>query len=295
MKGHDEDKGDGEPPQVLAARMRDQLAELRGTHARKLAELRARLQSLAFEWDATPLAQAVSNLRSAGRELRFDNLRAGWLARRMGKHKPVHARFAAAHERVVHAATKLKAELAQLGGTVKDHVSGAKRVLLELDLQGEALQLEIERGVTWLQDMCLQLSAQRGKGGTDPQIATLAEAAQAFTQEFKRLESATAIARDMRVRLQGVLDRRNALVELLRGDMDKFDKHWTPVVSGVASGVEAGHTSFPGLAAAAAAHDSVMVQLETVTEACSALQHEEHLAAQQLDMLRRELETDRRD
>src|SRR3569623_2156705 len=106
MKGIDDKDPQGgcQPPQVLSAWMREQLAALRRTHARRLAELRAQLQSAAFEWDAPGLAQAVSNLRSAGRELRFDNLRAGWLARRLGRHKPAYTRFAAAHDRNVNTA-----------------------------------------------------------------------------------------------------------------------------------------------------------------------------------------------
>ena len=295
MKGIDDKDPQGgcQPPQVLSAWMREQLAALRGTHARRLAGLRAQLQSAVFECDATGLAQEESNQRSAGSEQRKDTLRAGRLARRMGKHVPVHARFTAAHERIVNAGQRLKTELVQLGASVGTHVSGTKRSLVDLDLEVQALQSEVERGVAWLQDMCTQLNAQRLQGSVDPQLATHAEAAQAFTQEFKRLESATSIARDMRVRMQGVLDRRNALVELVRADMEKFDRRWLPAVERVAADVRAGRTSFPGLVEASAAHDDVMVRLETVTEACSALQHEEHLTAQHLDMLRRELEPDR--
>jgi hypothetical protein len=283
-----------QPPHVLAAWMRDQLHELFGTHARRLAELRAEMQSLAFEWDAGLIAQGVTTLRSAGRELRFDNLRHGWIARRLGKHKAPHSRFAAAYDRMVDAAQRLKRETEELGGALlKSHVAGAKRALLELDMESRALQSEVERGVTWLQDMCVQINEQRQQGSADPDLASLAEAAQVYTQEYKSLESAASIVRDMKLRMQGVLDRRAALVDALRADSDKFDRDWSPAVGRIASHVDAGRTSIPGITEAVEAHDAMMRRLETVTEACAALQHEEHLMAQHLDMLRRELETRR--
>jgi hypothetical protein len=280
-----------QPPHVLGAWMRDQLHELFGSHARRLAELRAEMQSLAFEWDAGLIAQGVTSLRSAGRELRFDNLRYGWLAKRFGKHKAPHSRFAAAYDRMVDAAQRLKREAEELGGALlKNHVASVKRALLEFDIESQALQSEVERGVTWLQDMCVQINEQRQQGSTDPELASLAEAAQACTQDYKRLEAAASIVRDMKLRMQGVLDRRGALVEALRADSDKFSRDWSPAVGRIASGVDAGRTSFPGIAEAVEAHDAMMRRLETVTEACAALQHEEHLMAQHLDMLRRELE-----
>ena len=286
----DTPNGPRHPPIVLAGWMREQLGELLSTHARRLAELRAEMQSTAFEWDATVLAQAVTSLRSAGRELRFDNLRCGWIARAMGRHKAPHMRFAAAYDRMVDAAQRLKREAFELGGVLlKNHVAGAKRALLELEMEGQALQAEVERGVTWLQDMCVQINEQRQQGSTSTKLASLAEAAQAYTREYKRFESTASIVRDMKVRMQGLLDRRSALVEGARADADKFEKEWTRAVGRIMTDVDAGRTSFPGMSDAIEAHDEMMRRLETVTEACAALQHEEHLMAQQLDMLRHEL------
>jgi len=286
--------GSSQPPHVLAAWMRDQLRELLDTHAGRLAELRVEMQEIAFEFDAALLAQAVSSLRSTGRELRFDHLRHGWIARRMGKHKAPHTRFAAAYDRMVDAAQRLKGEADELAGSVlKDHTWRAKRALLELDMESRALQSEVERGVTWLQDMCRQINEARQKGGADPQLGSLAEAAVAFTQEYKRLEAACSLVSDMKLRMQGLLDRRAALVELVHADMAKFEKNWSRDVGRIASDIAAGRTSFPGIGDALETHDEMLRRLETVTEACSALQHEEHLMAQHLDMLRRELDANR--
>jgi hypothetical protein len=290
---NDNNPGSGQPPQVLAAWMQDQLADLREGHLRRLADLRAQLQSTAFEWDATVLAQSVANLRSTGRELRFESLRHGWLARRFGKHKPAYSRFFMAHERIVDAARSVKAEASVLAGSLKQHAAGAKRVVVELGMEAQSVQAEVDQGVTWLQDMCVQINEQRERASADPGLATLAEAAQAFTQEFKRLQAVASFAAELGTRMQGVLDRRNALLEGVRAEMDKFDKNWMRMVGKVARDVDEDRVSIPGLNDAVRAHDEVLGRLEHTAEACNALQREEHLLAQHLDMLRRELEPQR--
>ena len=290
---NDNNPASGQPPQVLAAWMRDQMGDLHEGPLRTLADLRGQLQALAFEWDATAMAQAVGNLRSTSRELHFDNLRPGWFARRMGKHKPVYARFVGAYERIVGAARNVKVEAAQLAGAFKGHAASVKRVMVGIDIESKALQAEVELGVTWLQDLCLQLNQQRELGSTESDLAVLAEAAQAFTQEYKSLQSVSSIAREIGVRMQGLLDRRNALAELIRGDMDKFDKGWSRIIGRVSGEMDAGRTSIPGLGEAAEAHEEFSSRLANAAEACSALQNEEHLMVQHLDMLRRELDPGR--
>ncbi|HEY8050778.1 MAG TPA: hypothetical protein VIE63_16530, partial [Ramlibacter sp.] len=254
---HDENDTGGtrQPPHVLAAWIRDQVADLNDGQVRRLAELQVQLQVSAFDWDAPVLSQSVASLRAAGRELRLDDLRHGWLARQLGKHKPAYERFAAAHERIMECAQSLKSESAQLATAYKPHAAALKRILLELQLDCKMLQTEVERGVTWLQDMCLQINAQRQEGGARAQLAPLAQAAQAYTQEFKRLEAIAGIARDLGVRMQGLLDRRAALLDMVKRDSEKFDNSWARVVGKIAAGVEAGRESIPGTGPAAEEHD----------------------------------------
>lgn len=290
---YDDNAKSGQPPHVLAAWIQEQLADLGEGPVRRLADLRAQLQSSAFEWDATVLAQSVGMLRSAGRELRFDNLRHGWLARKLGKHKPIYERYVAAYDRIVNAVQKVKAEAAKLAGTIKAHAAGTKRTVVELDLEAKSLQSGVDQGVTWLQDMCVQINELRERGSDDAELATLAEAAQAFTLQFKSYQSASSISSELGVRMQSLVDRRNALVELVRTDMDKFDKTWMRPAGKIATDMKAGRNSIPGIGDAAEAHEAVMSRLDNCAESCTALQHEEHLMAEHLDMLRRELETRR--
>jgi hypothetical protein len=293
MAGYREDnepQEPGQPAYVLGAWVHDQIADLEQVPLRHLADLQPRLRSTVHDWDSAPLAQALTALASAARELRFDDLRIGWFARRLGKHKPVYARFVAAHDRILAQARELRAQQSRLTGAHKDQAGASKRVLVDLGLESTGLLAGLEQGVGWLQDMWIQINRQREHGGADPDLANLAEAAEGYTQGFKRMQGIAVISREAAVRIQGLLDRRAALLELVRRDLEKVEGPWARAVGRVAAEMKAGRESIPGLAAAAEEHEQLMKRLETTGDSCAALQHEQHVAAQQLELLRRELD-----
>ena len=151
------------------------------------------------------------------------------------------------------------------------------------------LGTEVEQGVTSLQQMCEDINQQRSRGAEDRELATLAEAAQAYTQEFKHLQAISSMVRDIVVRGHAILDRRAALLEQARFDIESFDKHWSTRVGDVAAAVRAGQTSLPGLARAIEAHDDATKKMEAALDACGALQGEEAFMAEQLGALREAL------
>src|SRR5438132_4478679 len=124
-----------QPPHVLAAWIQEQLGEVRDTHLRRIAALRAELQARAFEWDASTLAPAVSTLSAAGRELKFEQLRRSWIARWLAKPQEAYAPFMAAYDRFTNCAANLKKALSGLAAGYKTHASGTKRVIVELDIE----------------------------------------------------------------------------------------------------------------------------------------------------------------
>jgi hypothetical protein len=280
----------GQPPYVLAAWIQQQLDDIASTQVKRLIELRTRLQTEAFEWDNASLAQAVLALQSAGRELAFLPLRQSFFSRLLGRQRAAHAQFVAAHERIVSCAAQVKSELLAFAVGHKDHNSGARRVLVEFDMEGKSLSADADQGITWLQDMCTQLGQARASGDAGDELAALAEAAQAFTQTFKRLEAAISMAHDIVIRGNNVLERRVALLEQVRADMESFDKVWTQRLAGVVGALKAGRNAVPAIPKAIEAHDDLMKRLAASVDACSALQREEHLMAQHLGMLHQELE-----
>ena len=293
MRGEEGDPGDvpsGQPPHVLAAWIVRRLDELRGVGVARMAGLCNRLQSEAFEWDHTQLAQAVSALHSAGRQLHFLPLRQGWVARLLGRHRAPWARFIAASERIAACAAPAKAQMLALTGAEPHHTAPVRQALVELDAEYRRLDGEIDQGVNWLQDMCTQLAGAREHGSADRELGSLAEAAQRFTREFRWLESVNAMAHDLTVRGHNVLRRRMALVAQVRLEIERFDTVWTERVGGIVQQLRAGRNVAAAIPPALEAHDEMMKRLASAIDACGALQHEEHLLAQQLDRLGRELQ-----
>lgn len=278
-----------QPPYVLAVWIQDLLREMRQAHIAQLEQARQRLQSTAFDWDDAQLAAAVTALHSSGRELHFMALRHGWFARLLGRHRAAHARFVAACTRIAACASELRAQAKALSGSSQEAMHAARRALLEIGLEVERFSAAIDQGVTWLQDMCTQLADARGQGSEDPQLASLAEAAQLFTQEFKRLQAVSSMANDLCVRGSTVLQRRAVLLAQVQADMERFDKVWTPRLGPLLADLKAGLSPAGAIPKAAEAHEELMKRLAASADACGALQHEEHLLAQELALWREEL------
>ena len=288
MQGNDKG-GEGpqsrQPAPVVSAWIRELLAEVQGSQVRKLEQLRELLQGEIFSWNNTPLAEVLQMLYSGGRELHFAELRPGWLQRALGRHRVAYQHFAAAVDRMEKTVAGATGHALSLAGTFKDHNQAARRVLVELELECKDLTAEMEQGVTWLQQMCEDINQQRGKMVPDGRLATLAENAQSYTQEFKRLQAISTMVRDVGVRGQAILDRRTALLEQVRLALDFFEKQWSLRVGEIATAVRAGHSSLPGIPPAIEAHDDAMKRLEAALDACGALQGEEHFMSEQLALL----------
>ena len=279
-----------QPPQVLGAWVQEQLAQMERVPVRNLAGLQGPLRAAAYEWDAGALEQALTALATVAAELRFDELRVGWFARGFGRHKPVYARFAAAHERIVSAARELRAQQSRLLALHKDLAPASRRLLVELAGGAEALESGVEQGVTWLQHMWTQITQRREEGGADTALADLAEAAQAFTHEFKRMQGIAGIAGDLGVRMHGLLDRRAALCDLCRRDLEKIDGPWSRALDIALGEMKAGRVSDGAITSALEEHMQLLRRLDVTLDSCSALQQEQHVVAQHLELLRRELE-----
>lgn len=269
----------------LSGKIRALLGDVEARHLRKLEQLRARLQSRIFEWDHGELADALQQLHAGGRELHFAELRPGWIQRVLGRHRAGFQRFAAEADRMDSAAAAAREHAQALAAEFKEHDEAVRRVFMELDLECKELTAALERGVTWLQQMCEEINDKRTHGSTDSGLATLAETAQAYTQDFKHLQSISSKVRDIDVRGHAILDRRAALLEQVRAQMDHFEKQWNAHVGEVAAAVRAGHHRLSGIPKAIEAHGEAMKRLDATLDACGALQGEEQFMTDQLDAL----------
>jgi hypothetical protein len=281
----------GQPPDVLATWIDGLIAQARQTHVQRLLHVRVKLQSDEFGWNDTLLAQSLEELDAGTRALDLHALRCGWLDRLFGRHRAGYQRFVTAHERVVTTMAAVKAHAADLAAHHKAHAQVPYRVVTELDMESHALSREVAQGVRWLHEMCEELGRRAGaEPDTLGQLEVLAARARIFTEQFKQLQDASSTARDVSQRARSVIERRTALLELVRGDIENFEKVWTRRVGNLAAEAAAQRPSFPGLAKGIEAHEDFVRRVGISTDACAALQGQEELLQQELEMLRAQLE-----
>lgn len=294
MRG--EDKAEpGAPRQsahVLAAWVRDQLADVGRSQVARIDELRGRLQADGFRCDNSQLAQAILAMNSAARQLQFQHLRQGWLARLLGRRRAARAHFMAAFDRIAGCASEIKTHLERESPRQLEHISSGRRIMLELDMELQSLHTWVDQGVNWLQDMCSQLAEARTQRRDEPQHSSLAEAAQRYTLEFKRLESVATLTRDVALRASTILARRSALLEQSHKDVETFEKTWVPRLSQLVAAMRIGERATPHIPKAIEAHDELKRRFSASADACGALQQEEHLLAEQLVLLQRHIAGD---
>jgi hypothetical protein len=281
-----------EPAQVLAARIRWQLDEIRGQQLPRLVLARRRLHAEAAEWDHAPLAQAIAAFQAAGRSIHFMPLRQGWFARLLGRHREPFAQFAAAYERMSHCESQLKTQLMQLSADPQGHHSGARQAFAEFEACTQSLGTAVDESVACLHEMCSELASTR-MGGREDELVAMAEIAQSFMQDLKRLQTLSVMAQDAVVRARSVLTRRSALLEQARGELVTFEQAWVHRMGEIVSAIEARLDPSPHIPKAIDVHDELMKRLEASGDACAALRHEEQAMSHQLAMLEHEFEEPR--
>jgi hypothetical protein len=196
---------------------------------------------------------------------------------------------------MVGCASRVKTHAQALMSAGEDSIAVMRGTLQELGLALDRFDQRIAQGVTWLQDMCTQLADARAQGNDEPRLASLAEAAQLFTQEFKHLQTASTTARDVLVRGNTVLQRRTALLAQVGVDMQVLDKAWMPRLSHLVGDLKAGRRAAPVISRAIDAHEELMKRLSAAVDACEALREQQPLLTQQLARWQQELEGRPRD
>ena len=268
--------------QQLAGRIQELLHEMRHARIAQLQQICTSLQACTSKWSDAPLAAALSALHSAGRELHFLPLRQGWVARLLGRHRAAYPRFAAAFGHMAANALRVKTHVHVLASTGEESISTMRRTLQELGPALDDFDKLIVHGVTWLQDMCTQLADARARGSEDPALASLAEAAQRFTQEFKHLQAVGTTAADVLMRGNTVQQRRTALLAQVESDMRFLDETWMPRLSRLVADLKAQRNPGPVIPKAIEVHDELMKRLSAAVDACDALRQQHPLLAQQL-------------
>jgi hypothetical protein len=198
-------------------------------------------------------------------------------------------RFVAQYARVVAAAAVVRKHADDLAGNFIAHTSGARRVLLELEMEQQSLAADLAQAVEWLEAM----SQDMHKRGSDPaqseRLNRLARRAGFYAAQLKRLHVVQDMAAGVCAIGRNVIERRAALIEQLRADLDGFQKVWQHRVGNLSRDSSRAPAS-AALAAAFEAQGELLSRMEDTCAACEALQLEEHQVGLRLAAMRTELD-----
>lgn len=274
-----------QPAKLLAASVGQLLEDVQGTHLSRIRQLRAGLQSDAFIWDNASLTHAVEVFLATSRNLGFQSLqdRGGVWARLTGAPEVATHAFARKYDDVVGAARKAKQEFDLLSRDYRAHTSSARRLIVELEMEYRDLDREIDQGAEWL----VELSYAIEKAG---ELRALSARAMALSAELKRIRLASALAKEICILGQNVLERRAALLERMQLDLHGFDKIWLHRVGNIGTTAVGRRPSPLALDKAQDVHDELIARLERTSAACLALQMEEQAMARRLALFRDFLE-----
>lgn len=267
-----------QPAKLLAARVGQLLEDVQGAHLGRIRQLQSRLVSDAFTWDNALLTHAVKVFLAASRNLGFQSLRnRGVWARLTGATEVAAHVFGKKYDDVVGAAGKARQEFEMLSRDYRAHTSSARRLIVELGMEYRALGRKLDQGAEWL----VELSYAIEKAG---ELRTVSKRAMALSAELKRCRLVSALAKEITILGQNVLERRAALLERMKLDLHGFDKVWLQRVANI--GTQAVDRRFPVLDKAREVHGELITRLELTSAACMALQMEEQAMARRLAMLR---------
>jgi hypothetical protein len=269
---------------ILTAWVGQLLKDFQGTHIARFRQLRPNLQSDAFAWDNALLTHSVQGWLAASRNLDFQSLlhRGFWTRLTGGAYGAAHE-FSRAYEDVLSAAAKARQEFEMLSRDYRAHTSSARRLIVELDIESRALNREIDQGAEWLVELSYTIEKA-------DELCASSTRAMALSGELKRFRAVSALGKEITMLGQNVLERRTALLEMLKFDLNGFDKVWTHRVSGIRTKAVDRQIPLPVLEKAWEVHSELLTRLERTSAACTELQVEEQAMARRLAMFRDLLE-----
>lgn len=269
-----------QPAALLAASIGRLLQDVQSAQLARLRELRLRLQCDAFAWDNALLTHAIEVFLAASRKLDFGLLRrhSVW-ARLTGAAEAAVRAFRNSYGDVVGAAERAKQEFELLSCDYRAHTSRARKLVVELDLEYRELDREIDQGAEWLVELSYAIE-------TADVPAALSSRAMVHSTQLKRCRRVSALAKEITILGQNVLERRAALLERLKLDLNGFEQIWLQRVAHL--GPKAADRNFPLLLLdkGQEVHAELIARLELTRAACMALQVEEQAMARRLAILR---------
>lgn len=277
----------GQPAPVLAAWLTELVSEAWAGPVASFEYLRGRLLSAAFQWDSTDLAHVVLGWTEAAGHLDLQLARKrGFLPRITGKADRGIEEFRRRRAEVLQFAAAVARELGPLAAAYEAHHTGARKVLVEFDIECRALAAEVEQATAWLAELagCMGSAdpAQRHSSSWE----AMAARASSFPADLKRLHAVAEAVGHICVLGKNVLGRRAALIEALKEGLEGFERVWIRRTATLASPPNSGALPVDLPVHAAVAHEELLQRLEVLNRSFHDLQVEESDMQRRLTGLR---------
>lgn len=261
--------------------------------AQRMMQMRDRVQAQALEWDSSVLTRALQGVKDSAHAIDFQSLSSpGLLGLLLGRSAQNRSNFVAQYRKLTAAMDSLRDQHVQLGRSHRIHSTEARRALIELEAESRALATHLDHGVAWLEQVSVDLMHQKpAEGGAEYQaLQKVAARAEQQAALLKQLEAAVAAARDVLQTGQNILTQRSALLEMLRVDLDGYEKIWLRRVGTMAQEASQSGRSLTGVEGAEVAHRELRGRIDRSSAAGVALQVEEQSLAHRLSLLGEQLQ-----
>lgn len=259
----------------------DQMAaDVGHQHVKRLAELRADLQSQAGGSRAATLQPALHELAEAMPRLDFGLLQPrGFLAGLTGKNKDAGSAFVAQFERIDALGKALVAAVPSVQKAQQPHAAASDRTLVECEVEYRALDGVIDQSARWLQDMRNQLKAREARAAGDAaalqKVREDTARCEILVARLKSLRAAAAASQQAHQHVRATAQRRAALTQAVQKVLGAQLRDWRSSISRVAAAAAEGKLAGLNLEGPREAHDDLRKRLKQLLGDCEQLRMEE--------------------
>jgi chromosome segregation ATPase len=261
---------------VSPAAFLDQMAaDVGHQHVKRLGELRHLLQDEVRGSSAAVVQPSVEQLARSLPQLDFRQLEPrGWWASLTGKGRSADSAFAAAVEGIEEAAKALAGGVAAAQKAQQPHAVAAERVLVECEVEVQALDKIIDQGARWLQAMRNDLKQREQQAGDDAQArAQLAEddsRCEILVERLKALRAVATASQQAHQQALATAERRSAVTLAIQQALVAEVAAWRSRMAKLVGGAVEGRTA-GALDRGRDAHEQLQRRLAGVLADCDQL------------------------
>ena len=265
--------GDATSPATLLASLQKLVAATLQTHLPRVDSLRRQVHESAWRSDDCGLAAALRRLEDAVEALDFNLLH----PRREGATAPDRAPFATQCAALAGSADHLAAQGADFAACNAAEDERIRRDVLELLLEGGAIEKRVDHGRHWIETLERELHARHAAAGnavSEQAIRTLAQRGRQHASQLQALYALAHFCAESHELARAVIAARAGLATLLDDELQPRCKRLGALLGPLAQAARAGESA-PTQAAREVQHD-LQMWLAQANAAFIRIEHQEH-------------------